>query len=240
VSADSTRPTAEAAPRIEVASYREVFDLERRIYRVDRLRLNPGGIPLRGAIYFVVAILLAAGLGGVPVFGWGLGLLPWYLRYAALPGLLAAIGSTVRVEGRPLHLAIRGLALQRLRPRRLSGFAACAALGTRWRPPPIVVVPDGSDARPRRFRFTGPGTVVIRCRHECVEWRPGRLGRVLGVPDLTLRAHPRLPRPPTGRAITLGVGARLEVEPRLEARPRVESEPPRRGNARAQSSPARA
>jgi hypothetical protein len=213
---DSTRATAEAAPRIEIASYRDVFDLERRIYRIDRLRLNPGGIPLRGAIYFIVAILLAAGLGGVPIVGWGLGLLPWYLRYAALPGLLAAIGSTVRVEGRPLHLAIRGLALQRLRPRRLSGFAACAALGTRWRPPPIVLVPDGSGARPRRFRFTGPGTVVVRCGHECVEWRSGRLSRVLGVPDLTLRAQPRLARSPTGRAITLGVGARLEVEPRRE------------------------
>jgi hypothetical protein len=216
VSTQPTRATVEAEPRIEIASYRDVFDLERRIYRIDRLRLNPGGIPLRGAIYLVVAILLAAGLGGVPVLGWLLGVLPWYLRYAALPGLLAAIGSTVRVEGRPLHLAIRGLALQRLRPRRLSGFAACTALGTRWRPPPIVVVPDGFDTRPRRFRFTGPGTVVVRCAHECVEWQPGRLGRALGVPDLTLRTHPRLARLSAARAITLGVGVRLEVEPRPE------------------------
>ena len=36
---------------IEIRSYRAVFDLERRIYRVDRLRLNPGGVPVRGVVY---------------------------------------------------------------------------------------------------------------------------------------------------------------------------------------------
>jgi hypothetical protein len=34
---------------MEIRSFRRVFDLERRIYRVDRLRLNPGGIPVRGS-----------------------------------------------------------------------------------------------------------------------------------------------------------------------------------------------
>ena len=29
----------------EIRSYRRVFDLERRIYSIDRLRLNPGGVP---------------------------------------------------------------------------------------------------------------------------------------------------------------------------------------------------
>ena len=36
--------------RIEVRSYRTVFDLERRLYRIDRLRLNPGGVPVRGIV----------------------------------------------------------------------------------------------------------------------------------------------------------------------------------------------
>jgi hypothetical protein len=205
----------QAEARIEIASYRDVFDLERRIYRIDRLRLNPGGIPLRGAIYFVVAVLLVAGLGGVPVVGWLVGALPWYLRYAALPGLVAAIGATVRVEGRPFHLAMRGLLLQRLRPRQLSGFVACPALGTRWRPPPIILIPDGSGARARRFRFTGPGTVVVRCAHECVEWQPGIAGRLFGVPDLTLRPRAPVARSAApGRALALAAGVRLDVEPR--------------------------
>ena len=50
---------------IEIRSYRAVFDLERRIYRVDQLRLNPGGIPVRGVVYFLAilaATLLASSL----------------------------------------------------------------------------------------------------------------------------------------------------------------------------------
>ncbi len=41
---------------IEIRSYRAVFDLERRIYRVDQLRLNPGGIPVRGVVYFLAIL----------------------------------------------------------------------------------------------------------------------------------------------------------------------------------------
>ena len=43
---------------MEIRSYRAVFDLERRIYRVDRMRLNPAGVPVRGIVYFLA--LLAA------------------------------------------------------------------------------------------------------------------------------------------------------------------------------------
>ena len=70
---------------MEIRSYRAVFDLERRIYRVDRLRLNPGGIPVRGVVYFL-AILLATLIAGQPAAG-GSGdrALPWYLRDLALP-----------------------------------------------------------------------------------------------------------------------------------------------------------
>ena len=31
------------ATRIEIRSYRAVFDLERRLYRIDGFRLNPSG-----------------------------------------------------------------------------------------------------------------------------------------------------------------------------------------------------
>ena len=37
---------------MEIRSYRRVFDLERRVYSVDRLRLNPSGVPVRGIVYF--------------------------------------------------------------------------------------------------------------------------------------------------------------------------------------------
>ena len=45
-----------------IRSYRRVFDLERRIYRVTRIRLNPGGIPIRGVVYLLALVVLAANL----------------------------------------------------------------------------------------------------------------------------------------------------------------------------------
>src|ERR1700685_3026622 len=90
---------------IEIRSYRAVFDLERRIYRIDRLRLNPGGIPVRGVVYFLailLAVLLAARL---PLLAVVARALPWYLRDLALPGASAATLTVIRVEGRPFHLA---------------------------------------------------------------------------------------------------------------------------------------
>ena len=47
-----------------------VFDLERRIYRVDRLRLNPGGVPVRGVIYLLLIILAALITARLPLLGW--------------------------------------------------------------------------------------------------------------------------------------------------------------------------
>jgi len=200
---------------IELTSYREVFDLERRIYRIDRFRLNPSGIPLRGVLYFAIAAALSAVLDGMPAAHWLLGYLPWYLHYVGLPGLIATLGSTIRVEGRPLHLAMRGLALRVVRPKHLSAFRNCRPIGSRWEPPPIVVIPDGSETRPRRVRFVGPGQLVIRSPVEIVEWRRGIGQRWLTVPDLTIRVTGRRsadPSPGSGRALKLGQGVRAELE----------------------------
>jgi hypothetical protein len=54
---------------IEIRSYRRVFDLERRIYSVDRLRLNPGGVPVRGVVYFLAIVLGGLIAGGMPFIG---------------------------------------------------------------------------------------------------------------------------------------------------------------------------
>jgi len=93
---------------MEIRSYRRVFDLERRIYRVDRLRLNrrrtraggrllPGD-PGRGSDRRAAA---AAGERRE--------LLPWYLGDLALPAASAALLTMIRVEGRPFHMAARAL-----------------------------------------------------------------------------------------------------------------------------------
>lgn len=205
---------ATAESRVEIASYRDVFDLERRIYRIDRLRLNPGGVPLRGVVYALLGAVAVVALDNVPLLGVLLRLMPWYVRYLAVPGLLGALGCTARIAGRPFHLAGRGLVLQCLRPRQLSGFARCARIGSRWHPPPVIVVDDGSGARPRRLVYSGPGVVAVRREHRVSRHRTGVLAQALKRPDLELEVS-ATERPLTGegRAIALGRGTRLVVAP---------------------------
>jgi len=203
---------------LEIRSYRAVFDLERRIYRVDRLRLNPGGIPLRGVVYCFALLAGLALLGALPLVGAAVRALPWYLRDLVLPAGGAALLTVIRVEGRPFHLAAAALLRHALGPRQLAG--SCVLSGPRsrarfqrvWLPGSLLVLPDGSDARFRRLRFTGPGAVLVRVAYTRSTRRPGVFGR----PHLTLR-QPGGPNGscrdgrPHGEVIALERGARLEV-----------------------------
>ena len=198
---------------IEIRSYRAVFDLERRIYRVDRLRLNPGGIPVRGVVYFLAILLATLIAGGLPLVGDAVGLLPWYLRDLALPVASATVLSVIRIEGRPFHQAAYALARYRVGPRRLAGARPCrapAAPGECWHPREILLLPDGSDARLRRLRYTGPGAVLVTAAHERIDqgrgpWRPRRSR------SLTVRELPGGMAPGSGQVIALAPGARLDV-----------------------------
>jgi hypothetical protein len=203
---------------IEIRSYRRVFDLERRIYRVDRLRLNPAGVPVRGVMYFLVLLASCLIAGRVPLAGLLVRALPWYLRDLALPGGCAAVLSVIRVEGRPFHVAAKSLLRYAAGHRSLAGARRCAAVGRCWRAEEIVFLPDGSDSRMRRLRYSGPGAVLVAIEHE-------RAGRLLesggtGVARrgarrvLSLRELPRASVLSRGEVISLGRGARLLVRPK--------------------------
>ncbi len=166
---------------IEIRSYRAVFDLERRIYRVDQLRLNPGGIPVRGVVYFLAILAATLLASSLPLLGAAVGALPWYLRDLALPIASATVLSVIRIEGRPFHLAAYALLRYRAGPRSFAGVRPCAAPGARWRPEEILLLPDGSDGEMRRLRYTGPGAVLVTTAHERSE-RRGALGSASGPP----------------------------------------------------------
>lgn len=206
---------------MEIRSYRAVFDLERRIYRVDRLRLNPAGVPVRGVVYALALIALALVCGSLPGLSLLADALPWYVVDLGLPVGAAALLTVVRIDGRPAHLAAQSLLRYRLQPRQSIGLRAMrigrgAEPGVRWHPPPVLLLPDGSDAHVRRMRYTGPGAVLVAVAHECVEdpvllstpsplHLPGARGR-LRVRELTGR------RPPlNGRVIALAPEASLDV-----------------------------
>lgn len=202
---------------IEIRSYRRVFDLERRIYRIDRVRLNPGGVPLRGIAYFLAAAGAALVLARLPVAGPVARMAPWYLRDLALPACAAALMAVVRLEGRPFHLCAFALMRHTTAPRRVSGVRRAESPSGRWHPDDVVLLPDGSESRMRRVRYTGPGAIVVAVEHRLADGgrnrgsstrRLARLG-----PPLTLCEVAHAEVLTTRRVIALGRGARAEVRP---------------------------
>jgi hypothetical protein len=177
---------------MEIRSYRAVFDLERRIYRIDRLRLNPSGVPVRGVIYGLALIALVLVCGQVPPLSIAIKALPWYVVDLGLPAGAAALLTVVRIDGRPAHLAAQALLYYRLGSRRSVGLRPARAAsshqagadpGARWWPREILLLPDGSDACIRRLRYNGPGAVLVGVAHERIE--PSRLS--VGRPELKVR-----------------------------------------------------
>lgn len=200
---------------IEIRSFRRVFDLERRIYRIDRLRLNPGGVPVRGIVYLLATLAALELLRAVPIVGLALARLPWYLLYAGIPIPAAALLTMVRLEGRTVHQAVVALVRCELGTSRRIGLRRRPAARSRWSPDPVVVLPDGSDARLREMRFTGPGAVLIATPHDRrVDAGARRWGRGPRRPQLVLRPS----RSPVAGAprevIVLDAGTRLRVHGR--------------------------
>ncbi len=202
---------APATGSLEVRSYRTVFDLERRLYRIDRLRLNPAGVPVRGVVYFLALLTVIAGLERLPGAGSLIGALPWYLRDLGAPAGCAALLVLVRVEGRSAHLAAHALLAHLLTSRHLCGLVPATRDTAHWRPPELVALADGSDAHLRRVRFTGPGAVLVAPAHVRTEWRRGPLGRAMHRPQLVLSESPGRRRPRHAQVLELAVGVSLEV-----------------------------
>jgi hypothetical protein len=196
---------------MEIRSYRRVFDLERRIYSVDTLRLNPAGVPVRGLVYLAVLVVATLALAHLPLSGWVFARAPWYLSELALPALAASVLAMLRLGGRAIHLTGRALLGLWTGPRRLTRLQPCAAAPRAWRPPEILLLPDGSDSRMRRLRYTGPGAALVMCEHEL--GRPGRLRARLGSARRSLSVRPAAGARhlEDGKVIVLAPRARLLV-----------------------------
>jgi hypothetical protein len=195
---------------MEIRSYRRVFELERRLYRVDRLRLNPAGVPVRGVVYLLAIIVAELIVAATPPGGRLLGLLPWYARDLVLPALGAALLGAIRLEGRPFHLAARSLLRQRLGARHLTGYGRAVTVGERWAPDALVLLPNGSDGWLRRLRYTGPGAVRVGIAHARKTapgpraWPAALRGRVI--------IEPRAISDRTGRGVVVELAARTRLE----------------------------
>lgn len=195
---------------MEIRSYRAVFDLERRIYRVDRLRLNPNGVPVRGVVYFLAIATLIALMSALPGIGVLAGVVPWYIREMAIPAGLAAVLAVLRIDGRPSHIAALSILTHVVLPREMLGHGV-PLVCRYWQPDRLLLMPDGSDAHMRRLSYTGPGAVLVAVAHERREVRDGLLWRLARRPQLVLGELPghRLTRP---RLLEMAPGTRLRIK----------------------------
>ena len=147
---------------LPIRSYRQCFELERRIHRLDRWRLPmPYGMPVRGIVYFVVLGVAMLILGRLPLLGALAATLHPAVRLVAIPVSAAYVLTNLRVDGRAAHRV--GAAWLRLRaePSRLVAFRAAPqrathTLGT------TTIAPDERSPRLRPGVIEGRGRVVLR------------------------------------------------------------------------------
>jgi hypothetical protein len=197
---------------MEIRSYRRVFDLERRIYRIDQIRLNPGGVPVRGIVYSLLAISAALVGDRFPLIGALAAPVPWFLRDLVMPAAVASLLTVTRVDGRPLDKSMHALLRSRVGPRRVSvRTPSSVGAPSRWRPPALVMLPDGSESSLRHCRYAGPGAVYVVARHRCERSRPHLRAWLRRRACVVLFTPERPAEGVRGRVIVLDRGARLSV-----------------------------
>ncbi len=203
----------------QIRSYRRVFDLERRIYSVDRMRLNPSGVPLRGVVYLLCAVAVSVFAARLPVLSALLGALPWFMRDVLAPAAFAAALTVVRIDGRAFHHAARSLLAYLASPRRTVALGRPSPAGRRWRPADLLLLPDGSDPHARSFRYSGPGAVFVMVAHRSdVGTHSLALGRRTrsGARLTAKRGGRRLAR---GRVVHVDAGTILRIDAHREGDP---------------------
>ncbi len=189
--------------QLQIRSYRVCFQLERRIYRLEQWRLPVAwGVPLRGVAYAAAALLAILLAAGVPVVGAAIATLPAPVRFLILPLGIAYGLTALRVDGRPAHAAVGAVVRHALAPGWVSGFAACASVGTVARLGDLTIAHDHTASHLRRARVIGPCRVLLRY--------PGRVGvRRRGARLVVAQTSDRAMQ--RGKTITLGEGQTLEL-----------------------------
>jgi hypothetical protein len=193
------------ADGLTIRSFRVVFELERRIHKIDRWRLPvPYGVPLRGVAYWALALLGLIALGSLPLAKTVVGLMPPPVRFALLPVAVAYALTQIHVDGRPAHAALRAWIRFRTAPSRIGAFRRVRAPGSVVRLGGVAVVYDERSARYRPAVVEGPATVLLR--YPLRGWTPSKRRRnelhVRPIAGALLFV---------GKQVQLGAGQRLVV-----------------------------
>ena len=185
-----------------IRSYRRVFEVDRRIYRVDRWALPvPGGVPLRAVGYFAATLLAVIVAGALPATGELVGAFSAPIRFVVVPLAVAVLGTQAAPDGRSAHRFAWDWLRFRLRARRRCSGRAVALAGEAiaW-DGELALRFDGDESRLHRGRVRGPARVTFNV--------PVRLSDAGG----RLVARPGSAGEPGGAVVVRG-GVTLEVRP---------------------------
>jgi conjugation transfer TcpE-like protein len=146
-----------------IRSYSVCFQIERRLYRIDRWRLPaPNGVPLLGIGYMVALLVAIRILSNFPAIGWFLHTLHPIVRYLVLPVGLTYLLLHWTVDGRPVHRTGLSFLRWRLSPARLIAFRAASNAEHVARFGTVTIAPDEEHSRMRRGVIEGPARVILR------------------------------------------------------------------------------
>jgi hypothetical protein len=145
---------------LQIRSYRVVFDLERRIHRIDRFRVPlPYGLPLRSVAYALAALAAIAALERLPALGPALRTVPAPARLVLLPVGISCALTRLRVDGRSAHAAVGCWLRHAAASRHVVAFDRRAATPRLWMTD-LVTAPDASGPRWRRGTVMGPADLA--------------------------------------------------------------------------------
>ncbi len=148
---------------LTIRSFRVVFDLERRIHKVDRWRIPvPYGVPLRGIAYWALALFATIVLGRLPLVGALTDVAPTPIRLVIVPVAVAYALARLKIDGRPAHTGLAAWARFTLEPARIAGLRGVPRVGAVVRLANIPILPDERSARLRRAVIGGPAAVLLR------------------------------------------------------------------------------
>ena len=138
-----------------------MFEIDRRIYRVDRWALPvPGGVPLEGVAYFFAFLAAVILIGQLPVVGGLTSVAHPLLAYLFIPAGLAMVAVRAEPDGRSTYRFVGDWARHKARRRRtINGRPAPTSVKWHGR---VRVLWDLDSPVQRRGRIHGPASVRFR------------------------------------------------------------------------------
>jgi hypothetical protein len=152
-----------AEHEITIRSFRLAFELERRIFKVDRWRLPFAyGVALRSVAYAAAALVAVVLLTRLPLAGTALAAVPAPLKFVIAPLGAGYVLTRVDVDGRNAHRAAAAWVRYATTPRRVAAFRRVARADRPARLGAVTLAADRSGPYYPRGIVRGPATLVLR------------------------------------------------------------------------------